>query len=173
VKNRWQRFLWTELGRRLVHRDSPVPPPPAGMPSSLLSALETGLPHPGAGKASGSTGSMLPDRSNRHIYSLTWEVLRREGFSRPLHLQPWPGVDLLLPFHRRSTCVLPQSFSPRIPAPERALSIVGRSAACTSCEYLLVAVLGRWTDEVLRILGDGGVRFCSLDRLKETVDGTA
>ncbi len=112
-------------------------------------------------------GRMMQRREARHIYQRTWKTLRPLGFSRPLRLEPWPGVTLLLPFVRGRLAVIPQSFSPRVPERERALSLVGRSAASGICGYRMLTVLGTWDREVLELLEAGGCRACSLDMLEE------
>ena len=167
MKNRWLRFLWTDVGRRITESDSVSPTPPAGLPASMARVLEL-LPdwmESGTGKS--LLGCQLDTRASRFIYSSTWKILRERKFSRPLHLEPWPGVDLLFPFYRGSVCVLPQSFSRRIPLRQRSLSVVGRSHAASAENYQMIAVIARWNGEVIDILEQGGVTFCSLDRLSE------
>ncbi len=112
-------------------------------------------------------GSQLDARASRFIYSSTWSILRGKRFSRPLRLEPWPGVDLLIPFYRGKVCVLPQSFSRRIPFRQRSLSVVGRSHTASAESFRMIAVIARWNDEVIDIFERGGVTFCSLDRLEE------
>ena len=173
MKNMWYRYFWSEVGKRIADPSSPGAPAPAGMPANLLSVLSDTRPLPSTESvAKPLLGELLPDRRNRYIYRLAWDILHREGFSRPLRLEPWPGVDLLVPFFRRQVCVLPQSFSSRIPARERALSVVGRSLACSLEGYSLVTVLGRWDGDTLGILSAGGACCCSLDRLMEALDRT-
>ena len=168
MKNRWYRYFWTEIGRRVADPGSPPEEPPPGLPATLSSALLH--LHPSSSvdnRPEPLTGSMLTPRKNRYVYCLTWEVLRMAGFRRPLRLEPWPGVDLLIPFVREHVCVLPQSFGYRIPAHERALSVAGRSIACLQEGYTMVSVLGRWDDSILDVLSAGRVVCCSLDRLEE------
>ncbi len=168
MKNRWYRYFWTEIGRQAADPGSPPAEPPTGLPVALSSVLLHLNPPSSVGKRPELlTGSMLTERKNRHIYSLTWEVLRTAGFRRPLRLEPWPGVALLVPFVRENVCVLPQSFGSRIPSQERALSVVGRSIACLQEGYTMVSVLGRWDDRILDVLSAGEVVCCSLDRLEE------
>jgi hypothetical protein len=170
MKNRWYRYFWTELGRRAADNGSPPVQPPPGLPAALSSALSHLHPEPRVGsRPEFFTGAMLGERKNRHVYSLTWEILRPLCFRRPLRLEPWPDVDLLVPFVREGVCVIPQSFASRIPARERALSLVGRSIACRQEGYEMVSVLGRWDDRILDVLAEGRVFCCALDRLEETL----
>jgi hypothetical protein len=167
VKNRWLRFLWTEVGRRIAEPDSECPTPPAGLPASLARALELLPDRMDVRMGNSLLGSQLDARGSRFIYSSSWSILREKRFSRPLRLEPWPGVDLLIPFYREKVCVLPQSFSRRIPLRQRSLSVVGRSRTASIESFRMIAVIARWNDEVVDILERGGVTFCSLDRLEE------
>jgi hypothetical protein len=112
-------------------------------------------------------GSPDPGPRARHLESRTWSILSSRGFSRTLHLEPWPGIELFMPFRRDGLAVTPQGFTVRIPARKRALALVGRSAACWLCGWRLVAVVSKWDEEVLDILERGGVYVVSLDRLEE------
>lgn len=161
LRNRWYRLFWTELGRGLTGGKCSVP---EGLPCHMADVLRSPLAEPSEGKV--LVDRMISQREGRFIYGRTWDILREMGFSRPLRLAPWPGTTLLLPFHRGSTAVLPQSFSDRVPEEDRALSLVGRSAAASVAGYRLVVVMARWTPEVLAILDRGGVSACSLDNLE-------
>jgi len=167
VKNRWLRFLWTEAGRRIAEPDSEPSTPPAGLPAPLARALELLPDRLDVRPGKSLLGSQLDARASRFIYNSTWSILREKRFSRPLRLEPWPGVDLLIPFYRERVCVLPQSFSRRIPLRQRSLSVVGRSYTASTESFRMIAVIARWNDEVIGILEQGGVTFCSLDRLSE------
>lgn len=160
MRNPWYLFFWTELGRRITGGAEPLPD---GLPFEMATVLRSKPPSRGGGRI--LIGSRMSSRSARYIYAHTWNGLRELGFSRPLRLRPWPGITLLVPFYRGSSGVLPQSFSERVPRRERALSLVGRSAAARRSGTLLWAVLADWDDEVLRILENGGVSACSLDML--------
>ena len=165
MRNRWYRYFWTELGRRVLEESTPEP---RGLPESMARVLSDFQ-----GSAQGSVlrmGEKLDSRKTVHIYKMGWKVLREEGFSRPLRLEPWPGVGLLIPFWRASgetaTGVIPQSFSSRVPLRERALAMVGKTAAAGKEGVELWILAGSWNREVLEVFRSGGVRACSLDRLK-------
>lgn len=168
MRNRLYRYFWTELGRRILGDFSPIPD---GLPESMVRVIEDFQ-----GTAEGSLlrmGTKLDFRKTGHVYQRGWKVLREEGFERPLRLQPWPDVSLLVPFGRLSgtSCigVVPQSFSERVPFRERALAMVGKTAAAGMKEVELWVLAGRWNNEVLEIFHSGGVRACSLDNLKEVI----
>lgn len=158
MRDRWYRLFWTELGRRLLGGGEPLP---EGLPSRMSSVLRSSLAKPERGSV--LVEEMLTSREARSIYGRTWKLLRDMGYSRPLRLDPWPGINLLLPFHRDLTAVVPQSFSSRVPEKERALSLVGRNAAAALEGYRMVVVMARWSREVLEVLEAGGVSACSLD----------
>ena len=159
MRNRYYRFFWTELGRRITGDAREIPD---HLPKEMRSVL---LKEPaGVQKAE----LLLDEKLNRvrHIYSYTWKILRDEGFSRPLRLEPWPGITLMLPFYRGGTAFLPQSFSSRIPWQERAYSLVGRSVAARLEGMQLWVVAATWNDDIVSILQGGGVCACSLSTLR-------
>lgn len=155
-------FFWTELGRRLTGGGGALPD---HLPSSMMDILREAAPADVRGGL--MTGLPLDPRASRFIYGHLWKELRELGFSRPLRLEPWPGVRLLVPFYRNRTGVVPQSFSGRIPHRERALALVGKAAAARISGYELLVVMASWNDEVRDIMERGGVSACSLDRLEE------
>lgn len=118
---------------------------------------------PGEGISVLSGNPMRP----RKVWIAAWDSLAPLGFSRALRLHPWPGIELFLPFHRGMTAVLPQGFSGRIPAVERALSVAGRGAAAWKCGYRLVVVVGACDGIVTGILGGAGLSCATPDRLQE------
>lgn len=160
MRNRWYRYFWTELGRRITGTETDLP---LYLPDEMADALHAEVPE--HGEFSFLLGSKLSPRKARNIYGYTWEILRRGGFSRSLRLNPWPGVSMLIPFYRNDIGVIPQSFSGRIPPEKRALSLVGRSAAARSLGINLWIVPANWNDDVLAIFSIGGVKACSLDNL--------
>ncbi len=160
MRNRWYRYFWTELGRRVTGTETDFP---EYLPDEMADVLHAGLPD--KGEFSFRLGSKLSPRKARNIYGYTWEILRRKGFSRSLKLIPWPGVSMLVPFYRNDIGVIPQSFSRRIPPEKRALSLVGRSAAALSLGVELWIVPANWSDDVLAIFRSGGVKACSIDNL--------
>ncbi len=160
MRNRWYRYFWTELGRRITGAETELP---SYLPDEMADVLHAELPD--KGEFSFRLGSRLSPRKARNIYGYTWNVLRERGFSRSLKLKPWPGVSILIPFYRNSIGVIPQSFSRRIPPEKRALSLVGRSAAALSLGVDLWIVPANWSDDVLAIFSSGGVKACSLDNL--------
>jgi hypothetical protein len=160
LRNRWYRYFWTELGRRITGTETDLP---SYLPYEMADVLRAELPD--KGEFSFRMGSKLSPRKARNIYGYTWEILRGWGFSRSLRLMPWPGVSMLVPFYRKNIGVVPQSFSRRIPPEKRALSLVGRSAAARSLGVDLWIIPANWSDEVLSIFSSGGVKACSLDNL--------
>ncbi len=146
--------FWTALGRELL-----------GEPASVRVPLPVPLPplprHPEPAIGTPDTGTR-----SRHVGPKAWSILRDAGFSKGLSLEPWPGVDLFLPFRRGSLAAVPQGFSQRIPGLERAYALVGKSAACSLCGFRLVLVLSRWDEEVLGVLSRGNALVVTLDRLQ-------
>ncbi len=164
MKNRWYRFFWTELGRRIIGQETSLP---AYLPNEMACVLRE---YEGLTETEESVlrlGSRLSPRKSRNIYGYTWEILRSNGFSRGLRFKPWPGITMLIPFYRNNTAVIPQSFSKRIPPDKRALSLVGRSAAVLKTEFKLWVVPADWNDDILSIFTSGGVKACSLDNLTD------
>ena len=162
MRNRWFLYFWTEFGSRILDPDS-VSEPPRYFPSNMAGVLLSSPPP--AGKSVLQLRNQLDSRKARHIYMYTWEILRKHGFSRPLRLQPWPGITLLLPFFRNNIAVIPQSFSERVPPSKRALSLVGRSAAAMINGYELWVVPAVWNDEIISVFREGGIKACSHDEL--------
>jgi len=162
LRNRWYRFFWTELGRRITGTETTFP---EHLPVGMADILSQEPPKPG--ECLFQLGSRLSPRKSRNIYGYTWDILRGWGFSRSLRLQPWPGITMLIPFYRNGIGVLPQSFSKRTPPEKRALSIVGRSSAARRMNCSLWIVPADWNDDILAILSSGGVKACSLDNLSD------
>lgn len=157
--------FWTGLGAAVMGlRD------PRAEGSPQLRAMPD--PPPGRGpRAEALLGMQCTGARARHIYQRSWEILAPLGWSKALHLEPWPDTELFLPFHRKVSAVIPQGFSRRVPPVERALALVGKSAAARRCGVEMTVVLAMWTEEVVEILSEGGTRCCSLDRLAEAVEG--
>ncbi len=162
MKNRWYRYFWTELGRRVTGTETPLP---AYLPSEMTEVLRSFVPF--RSEPSFRLGSKLPAKQPRSIYGYTWKILRDYGFSRSLRLTPWRGISLLVPFFKNDIGIIPQSFSERIPPEKRALSIVGRSAAALGTGVTLWVVPAGWNDRILAIFKSGGVKACSLDNLPD------
>lgn len=152
--------FWTNLGARLLGMEAPEEP--RTPPWSEAWADPPVLPPPGPALVLASD----PIRP-RKVWAATRDALAPFGFSRALRLHPWPGIELFLPFHRGPTAVLPQGFSGRIPAVERALSVAGRGAAAWKCGYRLVVVVGSADETVCGILGRAGLACATPDRLQE------
>jgi len=165
LKNRWYRYFWTELGRRIARAETDVSVFPRYIPDEMASALRQWEELPDTGKSILRLDSRMSPRESRSIYGYTWKVLNEHGFNRSLRLSPAPGITLLIPFYRGRIGVLPQSFSRRIPADKRAYSLVGRSAAALSKGISLWIVTADWNEDVLSIFESGGVKACSLDNL--------
>ncbi|MCD4774852.1 MAG: hypothetical protein K8S15_02240 [Candidatus Aegiribacteria sp.] len=160
MRNRWYRYFWTELGRRITGTETEFP---LYLPDEMADVLHAEVPE--HAEFSFLLGSKMFPRKARNIYGYTWEILRGRGFSRSLRLMPWPGVYMLVPFYRNDIGVIPQSFSRRIPPEKRALSLVGKSAAARSLGIDLWIVPANWNDDVLAIFRSGGVKACSHDNL--------
>lgn len=160
MRNRWYRYFWTELGRRITGTETEFP---LYLPDEMADVLHAEVPE--HAEFSFLLGSKMSPRKARNIYGYTWEILRGGGFSRSLRLMPWPGVYMLVPFYRNDIGVIPQSFSRRIPPEKRALSLVGKSAAARSLGIDLWIVPANWNHDVLAIFRSGGVKACSLDNL--------
>lgn len=152
--------FWTNLGARLLGMGSPEEPdtPPWSEAWSDPPVL------PPADGAVMLAGNILRPRK---VWMATREALAPLGFSRALRLRPWPGVELFLPFHRGRIAVLPQGFSGRIPAVERALSVAGRGAAAWKCGYRLLVTVGAHDETVAGILCRAGLSCATPDRLQE------
>lgn len=151
--------FWTNLGARLLGRDAPELP--AGPPWDAAWASPPSLPSSAAPVLAGA--GIRP----RKIAQATREALSPLGFARALRLFPWPGVELFLPFYRDCVAVLPQGFSERIPASERALAVVGKSAAAGICGYVLVVSAARVDATVSGIFSAAGVAWATPDLLGE------
>ncbi|MBD3276958.1 MAG: hypothetical protein GF388_01545, partial [Candidatus Aegiribacteria sp.] len=156
MRNRWYLYFWTELGRRILGESTPIP---KGLPESMARVVRDHTLQ--AEESVLSMGAKLNDRKTIHIYKRGWKLLREEGFRRPLRLQPWPEVDLLIPFWRSSghssIGVIPQSFSSRVPYRKRALAMVGKTAAASAEGVELWILAGSWNEEVLDVFRSGGV----------------
>jgi len=112
-------------------------------------------------------GESLTRRASRHIYASAWKELRTHGFSRPLRLEPWPGIHLLLPFHRGTTAVIPQGFPDRVPAEARLLSLAGRTGAAFLLGVELWVLTALWDEELREAMARCGLRVITLDRVGE------
>ncbi len=162
MRNRWYHFFWTELGRRITGTETVLP---EHLPDEMAEVLRAEPPE--AGECLLRLDSKLSPRKSRNIYGYTWEVLREQGFSRSLRLVPWPGVTMLIPFHRGNIGVIPQSFSRRIPPEKRAMSLVGRSTAALKMGYNLWVIPADWDDGILSVFSGGGIKASSLDNLAD------
>lgn len=151
--------FWTNLGARLLGRDAPELP--AGPPWNAAWASPPSLMPSAAPVLEGE--GVRP----RKIAQATREALAPLGFARALRLHPWPGVELFLPFYRNFTAVLPQGFSDRIPAEERALAVAGKSAAAGMCGYVLVVSAARVEATAFGIFRAAGVACATPDLLRE------
>lgn len=164
MRSRWYRYFWTELGRRMIEPER-VSELPGYLPVEMKNVLQSQPPP--LGSPVFRQGSRLSSRKARHIYGYTWEVLRAQGFNRPLRLRPWPGISLLFPYSRNNIVIIPQAFSERIPPEKRALSLVGRTGAAQREGYELWVIPALWNDDITAIFRIGGIKACSLDKLVE------
>jgi len=164
LKDRWTRWFWTEMGIRMSRPGAASELPPH-VPGPMADALSGEVPIMTMPDL--RLGGSLTRRAARHIYMSAWKELRALGFSRPLRLEPWPGITLLLPFHRGAVAVIPQGFPERVPAEARLLSLAGRTGAASLMGVELWVLTALW-DEALR---DGmercGLRVITLDRAGE------
>ena len=162
MRNKWYRFFWTELGRRIIGTETALPD---HLPDSMAEVLRNEPPN--HGESNFRLDSKLSPRKSRNIYGYTWTILREQGFSRSLRLTPWSEITMLIPFYKSSIGVIPQSFSRRVPPDKRAMSLVGRSATALKMGYNLWVVPADWDDDILSIFSSGGVKACSLDNLAD------
>jgi hypothetical protein len=159
VRNPDPLTFWTNLGMRICGHDAPALP--SGHPWDAAWGDPPGLP-PEEGCIISGEGSRP-----RKIWHATRSVLHPLGFSRALRLEPWPGIELFIPFHRGAVAVLPQGFSGRIPRPERAFALAGKSAAARKCGVRLLVSIAAPDPVVLGILAEGRVSCTTADRLGE------
>lgn len=114
-------------------------------------------------------GAELDGKRLRRIYGATWDVLRPMGFSRPCRLEPWPGVQLFLPFARAGVGVTPQGFSSRVPRMARALALAGKSAAASVLGVRLVVVCARLEPVPWEPIVAAGGTVCTPDTLPQAL----
>lgn len=164
MRNRWYRWFWTELGLRMTEPGARTEVP-KGAPLEMAQVLGGSLP--GISRSELRLGESMSARSARHVYQVSWKELRPLGFSRPLRLEPWPGITLLLPFHRGQVAVLPQAFPERVPLVPRMLSLVGRTGAASAAGVQLWIMVGRWDGTVLGEMERLGLRAVSPDTARE------
>ena len=164
MRNRWYRWFWTELGLRMTEPGTGAEVPP-GAPKEMAQVLHG--PTPCLPGPEIRLGEPMSARSARHIYQTSWKELRPLGFSRPLRLEPWPGITLLLPFHRGEVAVIPQAFPERVPTLPRILSLAGRSGAASLAGIRLWIMAGRWDGTVVEEMERRGLRAVSPDMARE------
>lgn len=166
MKSRIHRLFWTEMGKRVLSDD---PGADSGVfPPAMSAALRNTHRPPRLRVA--DLGTSLRPRKTRYLYGLCWNVLRGiGGFKRPLRLQPFPGVTLMVPFGAQGLGVLPQSLSKRIPRTDRAYALVGKGSAAARVGTTLLVVLGVRSSEVENLLERGSVSVCTLDTLRQAV----
>ncbi len=166
MRDRWYRWFWTELGSRMQDPEY-FPSVPSAVPAAMSRVL-AGEPPP-LSSSDIRLGEPMSARAARHIYQYLWKDLASEGFSRPRRLTPWEDVTLLLPFYRKELALLPQSFSCRVPARERVLSLCGRTGAALLCGVELWIVPAMWDESIEADMHQGGLKVCSLDRIGEVI----
>lgn len=165
MKNPYTRWFYTALGTRLC---GGVPPPvPPGIPESMSQALVLPLPPLSRGKQ--YPGAELSGNRCRRIYGTTWDVLRSRGFSRPGRFEPWPGVQLFIPFVKASVGVTPQGFSSRVPHDLRGLALAGKGVAAAALGLRLVVVCARVEPAAWRLVMAGGGVVCTPDTLPQAL----
>lgn len=159
MRNPDPQAFWTNLGTRLCGHEAPALP--AGAPWAAAWAAPPVRPPAGMALTDGS--GLRP----RKIWGATSSVLAPMGFSRALRLEPWPDIELFLPFYRGDVAVMPQGFSDRIPTRERAFALAGKSAAAWACGCRMVVCLAGCDPAVLEIFREGGVACATAGRLAE------
>lgn len=165
MKNPHTRWFYTALGCRLT--GAPTPPPPSGVPRCMHDALA--LPLPPITPGGSYPGAELLGNRRRRIYGATWDVLRPLGFSRPCRLEPWPGVQLFLPFVRAGVGVMPQGFSTRIPHELRGLALAGKGVAASVLGVRLIVVCARVEPLPWDLITAGGGTACTPDTLPQAL----
>lgn len=165
MKNPHTRWFYTALGCRLT--GAKPPPPPPGIPPCMHDALA--LPLPAITPGCQYPGAELVGNRRRSIYGATWDVLRPMGFSRPCRLEPWPGVQLFLPFVRALVCVIPQGFSTRVPHELRALALAGKGLAAAFLGVRLVVVCARVEPLPWELITAGGGTVCTPETLPQAL----
>ena len=164
MRNRWYRWFWTELGLRMAEPDTRGEVP-EGAPREMAQVLGGQLP--GIPPADLRLGESMSARSARQVYQVSWKELRPLGFSRPMRLEPWPGITLLLPFYRGEVAVLPQAFPERVPLALRVLSLAGRTGAASLSGVQLWIMAGRWDETLREEMERRGIRAVSPDTVRE------
>ena len=163
MRNRSVREGWTLLGARALGLDYR---PACAVPEPMLRAAEASWKLPP--ETHSMAGEGLDPRNARYVYTKVWKVLRRRGqYSRPLRLEPAPGLRMLLPFGGRGLAVLPQRPPRCVPPRLRGLAIVGRSLAAHRAGVRLLVATGLRVEELERMMSAGHVAWCTLDRLEE------
>ncbi len=165
MKHRVNRAFWSALGGILVHK------PPLPVPGGLSPGMAGMLHSPPKLPENSLTlrGEDLPGRRGRYIYTITWDILREMGFSRPYRSVLPSGVELLLPFHRNRIAVVPQGFQARVPGELRALALVGKSAALRAGGVHLVVCSALYHPGVWNILQEGRCSVSTPDLLAQLV----
>jgi len=165
VKNPHTRWFYTAMGCRLT--EAPIPPPPPGVPRCMHDALNVPLPVITPGKS--HPGAELAGNRRRRIYGATWEVLRPLGFSRPCRVEPWPGVQLFVPFVRAGVFVMPQGFSARVPHRLRGLALAGKGVAAAVLGARLLVVCARVEPVPWELIVLGGGTACTPETLPQAL----
>lgn len=165
MKNPHTRWFYTALGCRLT--GAQTPPPPPGVPPCMHDALI--LPLPAITPGHRHPGAELVGNRRRRIYGATWDVLRPLGFSRPCRLEPWPGVQLFLPFSRGGVGVTPQGFSTRVPHDLRGLALAGKGVAAAVLGVKLVVVCAGVEPIPWELIVRGGGTVCTPDTLPQAL----
>lgn len=166
MKSQNNRLFWTALGARLLAARESFDT--SGLPEEMQKALECCLQIPKSDFV--LRGDDLEGKRSRHIYMLSWKILRNISFSRPLRCEVFPSVQLFLPFHRGRIAVLPQGFTKRIPLKLRAYALVGKSAALRAIGYQLVIVAAVYEPDAWSILEKGGCLVCTPDKLEQLIE---
>ncbi len=165
MKSQNNRLFWTALGARLLGEQESFET--SGLPEEMQKALECSLQIPTSECI--LRGDDLEGKRSRHIYMLSWKILRNISFSRPLRCEVFPSVQLFLPFYRGKIAVLPQGFTQRVPLKLRAYALVGKNAALRAIGYHLVIVAAVYQKDAWCILEKGGCLVCTPDKLEQLI----
>ncbi len=165
MKNPHTRWFYSSLGCALT--GAQPPPPPAGVPDAMQAVLAVPPPVPSPGRIYPGVG--LEGNRCRRVYGSTWEVLRPRGFKRPARFEPWPGVQLFLPFLKGNVGVTPQGFSGRVPRDLRALALAGKGLAACVLGLRLVVVSARVDPDAWAVIARGGGVVCTPDTLPQAL----
>ncbi|HPF32879.1 MAG TPA: hypothetical protein PK907_07665, partial [Candidatus Sabulitectum sp.] len=166
MKHRNNRLFWTAAGALIT--GDPQIPDTSSLPEHMRESLEL-LPDIPPHSLT-CRGEDLQGKRGRYIYQVTWKALRELGFSRPLRTEVLRGVEILIPFHRQGTAVIPQGFQSRVPHRLRSLALIAKSAVLREAGFHLVVCSAVYMPEVWNALEGGRCSVCTPDNLTQLVN---